>query len=151
MLHARQWRIAESSRMVWALLARTLIPLRDLTYAFPYERASAELAYTESYTAVDFLVRARGIEAFRGFVRRAAVLSDFEAALLETYGWNLRTFEEAWKKNLADRYPWAVIPGMIFSIPGIFVLLFLAAYLRKRLRARRTLARWEEEESRWDS
>jgi hypothetical protein len=146
MFHAREWRAAESTRIVWALLARNLIPLADLTYGFPADRVPAELAYTESFTAVEFLVRSKDPDSFRSLVRRAAILGDFESALIETYGWNLVTFEGAWKDYLGDRYPWAVIPGLLFSIPGVFVLLFLAAYLRKRIRAARRLSAWKEEE-----
>jgi hypothetical protein len=149
MVHARQWRITESTRIVWALLAGTLIPLSDLTYTFPYERASAELAYTESYTAVDFMVRSRGPDAFREFVRDAAHHGDFEAALIEVYGWNLARFDSAWRKSLRTRYPWAVLPAALLSIPGIFTLLFLAAYLRKRWKARRKMAQWQEEDLRY--
>jgi len=149
MFQAREWRIAESTRIVWALLARTLIPLSELTNSFPYERASAELAYTESYTAVDFMVRTEGLDTFREFVRRAAHTGDFEAALIEVYGWNLARFDDEWRKHLRGRYPWAVLPGVLLSIPGIFTLLFLAAYLRKRRKARRRLAQWEEEDLRF--
>jgi len=148
MYHARQWRFVEGTRIVWALVAHTLIPLAELEGAFPYGRASAELAYTESYTAVEFLIRTGGVEAFRRLVRTAARHGDFEAALIEVYGWNLVTFEGAWREYLRGRYRWAVLPG-IFTIPGIFTLLFLLAYLRKRHRARQKLAAWRDEEHRF--
>lgn len=147
MYHARQWRIAESSRIVWALVARTLIPLVELERFFPHGRASAELAYTESYTTVEFMIKTDGPDAFREFVRRAAGYGDFEAALIETYGWNLQEFESVWRRYLRERYMWATLPTYL-SIPGIFTLLFLAAYLRKRYRARRKIAAWQEEDGR---
>lgn len=148
MYHAREWRIAEGTRMVWALLGRTLIPLGELETTFPHGRASAELAYTESYTAVEFLLKSQGPQAFRDFVRLTADTGDFEAALIEMYGWNLSEFEHEWRSYLRRRYPWAVLPALLLTVPGVFTLLFLIAYLRKRRRAKQKIAAWREEDRR---
>jgi hypothetical protein len=66
--------------------------------------------------------------------------------MIETYGLNLQTFETAWRKYLRGRYSWIVAIEALLTIPGIFTVLFLAAYLRKRYRAKRRMEAWEEEE-----
>ncbi|MCK4548175.1 MAG: hypothetical protein KAW17_12130 [Candidatus Eisenbacteria sp.] len=146
MFHARQWRMGESTRILWALVARTLIPLAELTRSFPHGRTSAELAYIESYTTIQFLVKTGGPGAFQEFVRKATEYGDFEAAMIEIYGLNLQQFEMAWRVYLKDRYSWVVVLQVLLTIPGIFTVLFLAAYLRKRYRAKKKMEAWEEEE-----
>jgi len=85
----------------------SLIPLDGLTGQFPTVRERFFLAYAESVSAVDFLVREHGTEALAGLINSFADgLSDdeaFEAATGQTTG----EFNDAWFADLGAELPTA--------------------------------------------
>jgi len=78
----------------------SLIPLDGLTTQFPTTREQFFLAYAESVSAVDFLIRTHSREALIGLIKSYArgVTDDeaFEAAL----GVDVAAFDEAWRNDL---------------------------------------------------
>ena len=94
----------------------TLMPLRALTGQFPTTAVQFRLAYSESASAVDFLVREHGQPAMVELVRSYAdgVTDDeaFETAL----GTDVAGFEAAWLQSLGADEP---IPyGPVDAPPG---------------------------------
>lgn len=85
----------------------SLIPLDGLTGQFPTVRERFFLAYSESVSAVDFLVREHGTDALSGLIRSFADgLSDdeaFEAAIGQT----TEEFNAAWFADLGAELPTA--------------------------------------------
>jgi hypothetical protein len=95
---------------------RSLMPLDALAHQFPTTRDRFALAYSESVSAVDYLVRTHGQEALVSLIRSyaAGVTDDvaFEAAL----GRSSAGFDAEWRASLSAREP--VVHGPRPAPPG---------------------------------
>jgi hypothetical protein len=74
--------------------------LRSLTGNFPEDSIRANLAYTESYSVVDFLIQTYGrnkMSALLIVLREGATADD---ALRSVYGFNTEGLEDAWRASI---------------------------------------------------
>jgi hypothetical protein len=75
----------------------------------------------------------------------------FDRAITDAYGSDLRKLEFQWRESAQHRF--SIIPvltgGGLIWVAVIFAL--GAAYVKRRRRAKRILARWEEEEAMEDA
>jgi predicted metallopeptidase len=62
MYESREWSFSRVSTMTKAVLTDSLIPLSEITTSFPRELARAELAYSQSFYLISFLVSKFGTE-----------------------------------------------------------------------------------------
>jgi hypothetical protein len=121
--------------------------LSEIEVRFPAREGAAHLAYYESVTAVQFIVRRWGAESIPRLLRETRA-ADFEAASLSVLGMSPDAFEEAWEADLRHRTRWVVWTASGVPFASLFALLFLAAVVRKRIANARQLARWGAEERR---
>jgi hypothetical protein len=77
----------------------TLIPLTGLTGQFPTTGERFSLAYSESVSAVDYLIRAHGKDALIGLIRSYADGRTDDEAFQAAVGQSMAEFSDAW---LAD-------------------------------------------------
>lgn len=134
-----------------ATLARTLLPLRELTHRFPAGEADASVAYAQAADLVRYLLRSDGGHRFRSLIERMRSGADFESALGDAYGLSLADLESEWQKDVARRYTfWPVLLGGSAVWVVLFVLLGFG-YARRKERARRKLAVWAREEAAEDA
>jgi hypothetical protein len=128
-----------------AVLGDQLIPLDKLIVSFPQEEHMAQIAYAESYYVISFFLSEFGSEALARFIKDYGRGFGFENALYRATGLKMDAFERRWKRFVRLRFSWLPIisgAGLWFLIS----LLFIAAYLRKKRRARRILEVWRKEE-----
>jgi hypothetical protein len=78
----------------------TLMPLTALGGQFPTTSERFYLAYAESVSAVDFLIRSYGRDALVSLVRSYATGRSDDEAFQAGLGVNVRTFERAWLADL---------------------------------------------------
>ncbi len=83
----------------------SLFPLAGLTAQFPTRREAFFLAYAESVSAVDFLVRRFGRDALVALVRAYAGGVTDDEAFSTALGLDLATFEAAWLADLGAPAP----------------------------------------------
>jgi hypothetical protein len=94
----------------FAVSTDTLIPLQGLAGFFPSPPDQFELAYGESVSAVDYIVRTYGEQTLWDLVRSYAQgLSDDDAFTTATGG-DLATFNAAWMGSLGTEVPEPVGP-----------------------------------------
>lgn len=134
--------------ILWqATLSGTLIPVADLDRSFPRDGAKVGIAYAESADFMGFLTRKSDHLRFTSMIERVRDGQEFDRAVAEAYGSELRRLEFEWRGDLERRF--SVIPvltggGVVWAVVmGVFVL----AYVRRRRRAKAILARWEREEA----
>ena len=74
----------------------------------------------------------------------------FDRALSDSYGENVRKLEYEWREDLDKRFSfWPMLTGssMVWAIiTGVLVI----AYVKRRRKAKETLARWAKEEAEED-
>ncbi len=76
------------------------MPLRSLVGAFPAHDAAASLAYSQSYSVVNFLLAAYGREALQALILRLAAGEGDDEALTAVYGFNMDGLESSWRASL---------------------------------------------------
>lgn len=138
-------------RPLWfATVAENLIPLEQLDASFPANEADADVAYAEAVDVVRYLLRKREQFRFQGLIEHMRSGSDFVQALKLSYGIELSELEQEWRDDVAKRYTfWPVL----FSGSAIWMgtlALFFVGWRKRKLSAKKTLARWAQEEARED-
>jgi hypothetical protein len=146
---AGQWSFGDSLTLTWSRVLGTLIPFRQLVASFPQDDRQLHLAYLQSYSMIDFLIkRTHPREGLNGFLLD---LTDPKVGsrLIERL-WDplLRdSLELQWQRSLGSTLKnWL----LVLTSTGVFwflvALLFILAYLRKRRERKERLRIWEEEE-----
>ncbi len=111
-------------------------PLDSLVLDWPRDRASAELAYLLSATAVEYLVRESGERGLGIFLERWREGGSFPAAFQSVYGVTPGQFEEDWKRYVKRRYGWLFVlsHSTVFWLALSLSLLVMARVRRGRNR-----------------
>jgi hypothetical protein len=143
---AREWSPNREVLLTRAVLGGRLIPLGRLVSDFPEDKDQAQLAYAQSADLVHYLIRSYGSEAFRDFVIDLGRGHRFGYASRTILGQDFLALEEDWHRHLRTRYTWIPLLTSTGSLWFLASLVFLAAYVRKKLTARAKVEEWSEEE-----
>ncbi len=147
MYHARQFNFEHIKTIGYAILTRSLIPLRELESRFPGVSSDIELAYAESFEFVNFLENEFGGRKFHAFVRRLASGGEFYSSLEEIFGLNAEELEKRWKSDIKMTYAWLpaiTSGGTLWGVASVFLVL---GWLRKRRERKKKMLAWEEQEA----
>jgi hypothetical protein len=147
-VHASGEAYAARAQTLWtATLAKTLLPLRDLTQRFPADPTSASIAYAEASDLVRFLLRADEGPRFRALIERVASGQSFDHALADAYSTDVASLENEWREEVARRYSfWPILFGGT-TLWTVAMALFFWGYVKRKRRARSKLERWGREEA----
>jgi hypothetical protein len=151
MLHSGYMGLEDHLHLAYAALSGRWIPLAGLEDAFPADAEAAELAYLESVAAVRYLLAEHGQYALELLLRRLGAGASLDAAMQAAIGTDLEGFERAWTRRYRTR---ELMLPLLLGGTGFWAmagLLLILAYMRKALRIRRTLRRWENEEDAEDA
>jgi hypothetical protein len=134
-----------------ASLGNHLLPLADLDRGFPGDRYAVNVAYAESADFVRFLMRSSDRARFGSLVQRVRAGTPFDRALADAYGTDVRKLEYEWKEEVGRHF--GIVPmltggGLLWAI---IVVLAVAAWFKKRARARAKLAQWAREDAALDA
>jgi hypothetical protein len=83
-----------------AIENNTLYPVRSLNGAFPAHASSARLAYSQSYSLVNFLLETYGPEKLQELILTLAEAEAYDAALEQVYGFNADGLEVVWRQAI---------------------------------------------------
>ncbi|HSY25771.1 MAG TPA: peptidase MA family metallohydrolase [Polyangiaceae bacterium] len=151
--------IHESGEIPWARtktlwdasLSRRLLPLTELDQSLPTDRMDVSIAYAEAADVVRFLMRDADRARFGSLIERVRGGAPFERALGDAYDSDIRKLEYEWREEVARRFGyWPVLTG-----GGLLWVLIsalaVAAWVKKRRRAKAQLAQWAREEAEVDA
>jgi|HubBroStandDraft_2_1064218.scaffolds.fasta_scaffold11453_3 hypothetical protein len=151
--------IHESGEIPWARtetlwnasLSRRLLPLAELDQSLPTDRLDVSVAYAEAADVVRFLMRDADRARFGSLIERVRGGAPFERALGDAYDSDIRKLEYEWREEVARRFGyWPVLTG-----GGLLWVLIsalaVAAWVKKRRRAKAQLAQWAREEAEVDA
>ncbi len=105
-----------------AVLADRVIPLRRLTDRFPMDRDRLMLAYQESRSVVDYMLREHGRDAVLDILSRLRSGASVDAALTGAVGRDLDGLEAAWREDLSRHRTW-----LRFLAIHLYEILFVLA------------------------
>lgn len=123
-----------------------VVPLRRLDAGFSDTPSQVNAAYAQSADFVGWLVRKDGVGRFGILLAHLREAMTFEDAFRETYGASLTHVEEEWRHDMDGRFALAPLWAGTGIAWGLGAVLLLAATVRRRLRAKATIARWDREE-----
>jgi hypothetical protein len=139
-------------RVLWdATVGHRLLPLAALDRGFPGEGSEVSIAYAESADVVRFLMRDDDRARFGSLVERVRRGTPFERALEDAYDTDLRKLEFEWREEASHRFglvPMLTGGGALWTlIAGLTV----AAWAKRRRRAKAKLDEWAREEAEMDA
>jgi hypothetical protein len=76
-------------------------PVRSLNGAFPSHDSGINLAYSQSYSLVNFLLESYGSDKMQELLLTLAQAEGYDAALEQVYGFNTDGLEVAWRQSIA--------------------------------------------------
>jgi hypothetical protein len=82
-----------------------IIPLDGLTGLFPTSRQRFSLAYAESVSAIDFLIRTYGQDGLVRLIRAYAAGVTDDEAFMDATGAGFSAFDDAWLADLGATRP----------------------------------------------
>jgi len=123
----------------------TLIPLNNLMQRFPSDRVA--LAYAQSVSAVDYLVREYGKSAPRRLLAELVRSGSTNKAMMKVTGKTINRFAADWYSATTAKY-WTVRLTRIGSavVSVAMAILAIAAFLVRRKQKIEAARRWEQEE-----
>ncbi len=146
MYESREWNLSRVSTITRAVLTDSLIPLSEITHSFPREADRAELAYSESFYLISFLISQYSKESFHRFIKEYSGGKGLEEVLMEVYGIRWKELEDLWKNYLKLRFSWIPIITSTTALWFLVTIVFILGYLRKRRANRLKLEEWERED-----
>lgn len=135
------WDAGEGWRLRIAMAGGRTPPLDSLALQWPSDRASAEVAYMLSATAVEYLVASGGERGLALFLSRWREGNSFEAALRRTYGVTSGQLEGDWGRYARRRYGWLLVMSQSLVFWAFLGTLLAAMVIVRRRRGRWRMAR----------
>lgn len=133
------------------LSAGRLFDLSALAERFPHSRSGLALAYAQSRSVVDFIVRDFGREGLLDLLEALKAGREPEDAARAALGLSLTELEARWRESLGKTSAW-----LLFLAANLYEFTFVAGalatvfgFVRLRLRQRR-YAEWEAENEEWE-
>lgn len=141
----------ESLRLRTSVISQAVLSGRihnfyQIEHVMQMRAQEARLAYAESITAVDLLVKTYGWEGVRNYISALRSGLDPDKAFIRTFGIHIGEFEGQWFEYLRENYRYSIFHNWEFYLGFIFLPFLAFAGLFAWLRRRKILKRWEEEE-----
>jgi hypothetical protein len=145
-LLSQETRHANPTVISRAMATGSLVSFDEIESLLSFPDARAGLAYTESYHAVNFLVKRFGTEAIKKFAQALAHEPDGRQAFHAAFGEDLWDFEVEYFDYLREQFRWYFLLDESVLWGGAILVLVIAAYLVTRWRTKNKVAEWEKEE-----
>jgi MYXO-CTERM domain-containing protein len=101
-----------------AIQNNTLAPIRSFSGNFPTDSSAANLAYAESYSMVDFILRHFGRDKLRALFEQFKQGRAYDDAFMQVFGVDTDGLENLWRKDIGA--PERVITARPTETPGAF-------------------------------
>lgn len=136
----------ESITVSNALTAGNLIELGAVDSVILFSDAQAELAYLQSYLAVDYLVAKVGEKGVSGIIKDLSSSSSLDDIFQKRFGYSFFEFDIEWYNDLKKRYRWV----SLFQFENLFwillILIICMVFFSIKIRNRKILKEWETED-----
>jgi hypothetical protein len=121
-----------------AVLSGRFIPLRSLQHEFPRDKHSLLLAYEQSKSVVEYLIKQYGEKGLRNLLQNLKNGHPIEDALYDVFGISFPDFEAEWRNHLKKQAVWLTylishLYEFLFILGGLLLCYgFIKIWLRKR-------------------
>jgi hypothetical protein len=145
--YSREKEWASATQISKALLTNSIIPLMDIDRVLTFHQEKAKLAYQESYTAVQYLLAIYDIDAIHIIIEGIRNGWPLDDIFLQATGSSFTEFEKEWRKYIDKKYRWYLLSEIDDYLWFVIIGLFILGIIIFRIRNRRVLKQWENEEA----
>ncbi len=146
MLVSFEWSYGNDLAMSTAAVFGRIIPLPEIELVNRFSESRAQIAYAQSYLAVQYLYTQYGKGAVNEFLDRLAARQPIDSASMAAFGSNYRDLDTEIRLYLGGRYNLiTLLTDTMYFWLGLAILVIIAAFIRYR-RRRQTYRRWERQE-----
>ncbi|MBN1558840.1 hypothetical protein JW998_01220 [candidate division KSB1 bacterium] len=143
--YSRQERWKTGTALAKAVATGSIIPLSEIDYVLDYHQIKADLAYQQSFSAVDYLLRTYDIDALRQIIKGLKQGQSLDACFISATGSAFADFEIEWQNHIRQTSKWV----WLFELDdylwiAIFILL-VSAFILRKVHNRRIEERWRLE------
>jgi len=129
-----------------ALAANKLLDLTAIDSLLAFKTAEANLAYLESFLAIQFIVEQHGEKKLSEIILSLSKHGSLDQIFLEILGYDFFDFELKWFDNFKSQFRWiAFLQFENLFFMTLVIIIFLALVMR-RYRNKKIYQRWEEED-----
>jgi len=146
--YGNDWSDADSELLADSVYSGRILPLGKISEGFPKDPNDRAIAYSESYSAIDYISRTYGESSLKELLSETKSGRAFPIAFGDSTSVDLEKFEAAWRDDLEERYRvgrWLRIAESLIW-PTMALVAILA--FRARLAWKRKKAQEFEEEDR---
>ncbi|HNY28778.1 MAG TPA: hypothetical protein PKH31_15505 [Candidatus Sumerlaeota bacterium] len=132
--------------LAWATATGRLIPMENLDTSFPYETPKSALAYAQSASFSDYVIRKHYLlDSPQTFFRQMA---ERPAKAREILLWlgrpqSIQELESGWMKEQGRLRNWIILISSTTVLWIVISLLFLLSYRLKRRREKNVMQNWD--------
>ena len=139
MYQSKEWKIGNSWIVGRAALSNSLLDLSDLEVAFPRSEEKANLAYTESFLAVAYIIQQYGSQGLSKLLQEMKSNGDMDQATRKAMGIGYQRFKRDWMEYTKNRFSIAsfiLSPGTVWST---IIVLLIVVFVTRHQRNKRKL------------
>ncbi|SYZ72459.1 conserved hypothetical protein [Candidatus Zixiibacteriota bacterium] len=141
-----EWGWEQNLSMSRAAIFNAFVPLRQIDRMNLFTEGEAQIAYSESYLAVKYLLDSYGRETFNLFLNKLKEGKDTDEALFAATGSHYDDFEKEFFDYLHNRYNLMTFFGDTIYFWSILGLIVIVAAVLSFFRRKKKYKEWEEEE-----
>ena len=126
------------TRLPAAILSGNYFDLAKLAHRFPHDKNGLVLAYEESKSVVEFMIRQYGSQGMRDLLGLLRQGVDIESAFEKQFAISFEKFEDQWRNHLKESISWFTYLSihlyeiLFVSAAFLTILGFIRILLRKR-------------------
>lgn len=143
---ANQWNTSYSLTLAKSGLTGSWFNLRQIDKVNFFNTSQAQIAYAQSFQAVQYFLEMYGMEALQILLDELRDGANLDQALHASIGAGIQTFEIEYNEYLRNHYSWYIIFTDMSIIWIGLAFLIVLAFLLKKKKGKDTIKRWEEEE-----
>ena len=136
----------ESITISNALTTGNLIELNAVDSVMLFLNTQAELAYLQSFLAVNYLISKVGENIVTEIIKDLGYSSSLDAVFQRRLGYSFFEFEIEYYDDLKNRYRWVSWLQFENLFWVLLILIVFMVFLLKKIRNRRIIREWEKED-----
>jgi hypothetical protein len=144
---AHQWEFGDDLLIARAVFFDQAISLRDIDGVNSFSGGRAQLAYAQSYLAMNHFLSTYGWDGLQIFCETIRLRENWDVAFQEATGADYAAFQKEFDDFLHIRYNWIAFLGDTILLWIVLVGVFIAIYIVKRKRSAAKRAEWEQQEA----
>lgn len=142
----RKWGFDDYYQLTIGMMRINYIPLRELENFFPQSEYEVRIAYAESFSFLNYLVKRYGEESLKEILSRLAKGERFYEVLKSLTKQSISDLEKDWISESLKYYRWIPFIASTSFLWIIITLFSIYVYWNKHRKKKLLYKKWEEED-----